>query len=188
MAVTRRSIAARHTPHARAQSPSAGTAHSRIARRLPWKVAIYWSLLSATWYALSGKFDLLHFGTGVVVALVIAMQSRSVDDGTRFRPIQFLMLVPWLIGQIVLSNLRVARSVLNPRLPIAPALVRMPPQVAGDRPLVLLGISTTLTPGTLTVDVGDDEMLVHALDQHSVDGLHHGAMARRVARVFGQEA
>lgn len=162
-------------------------ARIRIVRRAPWKIAIYWAVLSATWYALSGKFDVLHFGTGVVVALIIAMQARSVEDGSRFHPVRFLIFVPWLIGQVVLSNLRVARSVLDPALPIAPTLIRIPPRVAGDRPLALLGMGVTLTPGTLTVDVQDDEMLVHALDEHSVDALRDGAMTRRVARVFGQE-
>jgi multicomponent Na+:H+ antiporter subunit E len=187
MSMTRRSIASRPTSRARADSATAGRAQIRIARRRPWKVAIYWTLLAAIWYALSGRFDLLHFGTGVVVALIIAMQSRSVDDGTRFHPVRFLMFVPWLVGQVVLSNLRVAGSVLSTRLPIAPTLVRVRPRVTGDRALALLGTSTTLTPGTLTVDVGDDEMLVHALDQHSVDELRRGTMARRSGRVFGQE-
>lgn len=159
-----------------------------IARRPAWKVVVYAAVLAATWYVLSGKFDLLHFGIGVVTAVVIAMRARSVADGTRFHPVRFLLFVPWLTGQVLLSNLRVARIVLTVHMPITPTLVRNPPRVIGDRALAMLGTSTTLTPGTLTVDVGQDEMLVHALDQHSVDDLRRGRMARRVARVFGQDS
>ena len=158
-----------------------------IARSPGWKVVIYGTLLAATWYVLSGKFDLLHFGTGVVTAMVIAMRARSVADGTRFHPIRFLLFVPWLAGQVLLSNLRVARIVLSARVAITPTLVRKPPRVTGDRALAMLGTSTTLTPGTLTVDVAEDAMLVHALDRQSADDLRRGGMARRVARVFGQE-
>jgi multicomponent Na+:H+ antiporter subunit E len=159
-----------------------------IARRPAWKVVIYGAILLATWYVLSGKFDLLHFGTGVVTAVVIAMRARSVADGTRFHPVRFLLFVPWLTGQVLLSNLRVVRIVLSPHMPITPTLVRKPPRVTGDRALAMLGTSTTLTPGTLTVDVEQDEMLVHALDPHSVEDVRRGGMARRVAHVFGQEA
>lgn len=159
-----------------------------IARRPAYKVMIYATILAGTWYVLSGKFDVLHFGTGVVTAVVIAMRARSVADGTHFHLIRFLLFVPWLTGQVLLSNLRVARIVLSAHMPITPTLIRKPPRVNGDRALAMLGTSTTLTPGTLTVDVEQDEMLVHALDQHSVDDLRGGRMSQRVARVFGQEA
>jgi len=158
-----------------------------IARRPAGKIVIYATVLAATWYVLSGKFDLLHFGTGVVTAMVIAMRARSVADGTRFHPIRLLLFVPWLTGQILLSNLRVARIVLSAHMPITPTLVRKPPRVTGDRALAMLGTSTTLTPGTLTVDVEQDQMLVHALDPQSVDDVRRGLMAHRVARVFDQE-
>jgi multicomponent Na+:H+ antiporter subunit E len=158
-----------------------------FARRPLWKVMIYAAVLAATWYVLSGKFDLLHFGTGVVTAFIIAMRARSVADGTRFHPIRFLMFVPWLTGQVLLSNLRVARIVLSADMNITPTLVRKPPRVTGDRALAMLGTSTTLTPGTLTVDVGPDEMLVHALDRLSADDVRRGVMAHRVSGVFGQD-
>jgi multicomponent Na+:H+ antiporter subunit E len=159
-----------------------------IARRSAGKVVIYSVVLAATWYALSGRLDLLHFGTGVVTAVVIALRARSVADETRFHPVRFLLFVPWLAGQIVLSNLRVARIVLSARMPITPTMIRTPPRVTGDRALAMLGSSTTLTPGTLTVDIDQEEMLVHALDPRSVDDVRRGRMARRVARVFDQEA
>ncbi len=159
-----------------------------IARRPAWKVVLYAMILTATWYALSGKFDLLHFGTGVVTAVVIAVRARSVADGTRFHPVRFLLFVFWLTGQVLMSNLRVARIILSRHMPITPTLVRKPPRVEGDRALAMLGTSTTLTPGTLTVDVEQDEMLVHALDSRSVDEVRRGLIARRIAHVFGQEA
>jgi len=158
-----------------------------IARRPVRKVVLYAMVLTATWYALSGRFDLLHFGTGVVTAVVVAMRARSVADGTRFYPVRFLLFVFWLTGQVLMSNLRVARIILSRQMPITPTLVRKPPQVEGDRALAMLGTSTTLTPGTLTVDVDQDEMLVHALDPRSVDEVRCGLMARRIAHVFGQE-
>lgn len=141
-------------------------------------------LLTATWYVLSGRFDLLHFGAGVIVAIGIAANMPVPDDATRFRPGRFLLYCPWLMVQVIRSNLRVARSVLSPRLDIAPTFVSRRPDVTGDRALTLLGASITLTPGTLTVDIGDHEVFVHALDTQSAQDVEDGIMARRVVDIF----
>src|SRR5690606_18540757 len=77
-------------------------------------------LLTGVWYLLSGKFDVLHFGFGVAAAVLIAASLAPVSDGTTFRPLRFAAYVPWLVGQIFISNLRVARIALSPRMPIAP--------------------------------------------------------------------
>jgi multicomponent Na+:H+ antiporter subunit E len=142
------------------------------------------AVLLGVWWVLSGRFDLLHFGTGVLAALVIAADVKRIQDRTRFRPLRFLLFLPWLFVQIVISNLRVARMVLDPRMPIAPAFIRQAPGVVGERALTTLGCSVTLTPGTLTVDVTKEEIFVHALDRKSARDTRAGLVARRVARVF----
>lgn len=141
-------------------------------------------ILTGIWYLLSGKFDLLHFGAGAATAAAIAATLRPVEDGTAFRPLRFLAFLPWLIVQIVISNLRVARMVLRRRMPIAPAFIRTAPEVEGTRALAMLGASVTLTPGTLTLDVGEDELFVHALDTASAGDVREKVIARRLANVF----
>jgi multicomponent Na+:H+ antiporter subunit E len=48
---------------------------------------------------------------------------------------------------------------------------------------VIYGNSITLTPGTITVDIMDDELLVHCLTQDGADGLLTGEMDRKSAAV-----
>jgi multicomponent Na+:H+ antiporter subunit E len=146
------------------------------------------AILIAVWWILSGRFDLLHFGTGVVTAIVIAAVARGVPDTTRFQLGRFFLYLPWLIGQVFISNLRVARLVLSRRMPIRPIFISEPPAVVGDRALTLLAASTTLTPGTLTVDVGRDEIFIHALDDKSARDTRDQVIARQVARVFVEPA
>jgi multicomponent Na+:H+ antiporter subunit E len=107
-----------------------------------------------------------------------------VRDVCRFRPVQFLLFLPWLFVQVVISNLRVARLVFSRRMAIRPVFMSQPPGVVGDRALTVLGSSVSLTPGTLTVDVGQDEIFVHALDQKSADDMRDELMSRRVRRIF----
>jgi len=144
-------------------------------------------ILTGVWYLLSGKFDLLHFGTGVVTAFLIALTVLPNADSTTFRFGRFLLFVPWLIGQIVISNLRVARLLLSRKVAIAPAFIAQRPNVAGPRALTMLGCSITLTPGTLTIDVGEEEIFVHALDAASADDVRENVMSRRVLEVFSQD-
>lgn len=142
------------------------------------------AILLALWYVLSGKFAPLPFGTGIATAIVIALAFRSVPDTTRVNVGRLVVYVPWLLYQIIVSNLRVARSVLMPHMPIRPTFISQPPGVTGDRALTLLGASITLTPGTLTVDIGPDEMFIHALDEYSARDVRDGVIADRVGDIF----
>jgi multicomponent Na+:H+ antiporter subunit E len=155
-----------------------------LNRKSTASVLVLAVVLTGVWYLLSGKFDLLHFGTGVITALLIAASVTPWQDRTDFRPGRFVLYVPWLIGQILISNLRVARLVLSWRMPIAPTFISQPPGVKGARALTMLGSSVTLTPGTLTVDVGEDEMFIHALDTSSANDIKNYVVAKRVAEVF----
>lgn len=160
----------------------------RTKRQVVTRVGITAAILVITWYVLSGRLDLLHFGSGVVVAVVVAYNFRDWGDRLRFRPLRFLLFIPWLAGQVIRSNLRVARAVLSRRLDIAPTFISAVPHVRGSRALTLLGASITLTPGTLTVDVGEDEIFVHALDRSSTADIERGVMARHVAPLFDDGA
>lgn len=146
-------------------------------------------LLFGIWLLLSGKFDPLHVIPGAVVSLAIALELGR-GSVRAFPLLRFAGYFAWLLGQIVLSNLRVARIVFSRRPAITPRLLRLPPAVRGDWELAVLGCSITLTPGTLTVDASSDEILVHALDEVSARDVEEGVIARRVSRLFrsGPEA
>lgn len=143
--------------------------------------ALYAVALLTVWYVLSGKFDLVHFGTGVLATIAIASAIVPVNDGTRIRWLRVPAFLPWLLREIVISNVRVARIVLHPRCPVRPALLDFDPPVRSTRARALLGIAITLTPGTLTVDVDEKGMQVHALDTESAGDLKHGPMTAHVA-------
>jgi multicomponent Na+:H+ antiporter subunit E len=142
------------------------------------------AILLGVWWVLSGRFDVLHFGTGVVTAVLLGALYAGVPDGARFRPLRFLAYLPWLMLQVLISNLRVARVVLSRRMPIRPVFISQAPGVRGERALTMLGSSTTLTPGTLTIDIDREEMLVHALDEKSAQDTRDQIIAQRVAGVF----
>lgn len=146
--------------------------------------SLYGAVLLAVWYILSGKVDLVHLGTGALAVLAIAASIQPVDDGTRIRWLRVLAFLPWLLKAVILSNLHVARVVLSRRTTARPRLMELNPTLRSPRARALLGIAATLTPGSLTVDVDERTMLVHALDEVSARDAKDGEMMRRVADLF----
>jgi multicomponent Na+:H+ antiporter subunit E len=65
---------------------------------------------------------------------------------------------------LVVANFDVARRVVSPSLPIRPAVVEVRTGLRSALGRMLLANSITLTPGTLTIDVEGDRLLVHWID------------------------
>ena len=92
----------------------------------------------------------------------------------------FLIYLPWLLWQVVLSNVDVIRRVWHPRRDIHPRIFTLPLQVRHPVAKTLYANSITLTPGTVTVRVEDDHLLVHALTEEAEESLLDGRMEQRI--------
>jgi multicomponent Na+:H+ antiporter subunit E len=160
-------------------------------------------MLFAFWLVLSGIFDLKHIALGVLCTTAIAFGSRDLmrvaqrpDGGpsthlatANWRGI--LLYSVWLLRAIAEANIQIARVVLDPRLPIEPAIVRVPTRVASDMEITLLANSITATPGTITVRAADEEnrefvihtlvdpegvpAAVHEIEDHVLNALRGGS-------------
>ncbi len=75
----------------------------------------------------------------------------------------FTRYAPWLIKEIVISNLAVAKIILSPKMPLQRKLVTVPTQVKTELGRVMLANSITLTPGTVSVRVDEGSITIHAL-------------------------
>ena len=62
------------------------------------------------------------------------------------------------------ANFDLAKRVLSPDMKIHPRMVEINTTMQSDLGKLFLANSITLTPGTLTVDVYDNRMLVHWID------------------------
>ena len=148
------------------------------------------AVLFAFWLALSGHYTMflvLLGGASAVLCTYLAVRLRIVDETIAFHLLpRAPSYWPWLVWEIIKSASTVSRTILDPRLPISPTLLRVK---AGQKTPV--GIATyansiTLTPGTLTVGVDGDSLLVHALTGAGGDVLEAGKMDARVSRFEGE--
>lgn len=60
----------------------------------------------------------------------------------------------YLIWQIILSSIQIAWLVIQPKLKLDPGIIAVPLAVSTDLEITLLASSITLTPGTISVDLG----------------------------------
>ena len=88
----------------------------------------------------------------------------------------------WLVKEILVSSLVVIRIIWRKNLNLDPVFEWIESEQENDTALVIYANSITLTPGTVTVDVSKDMLLVYALDQSMIDSLKFGntTMAKRV--------
>ena len=154
-------------------------------------VATQGVLLMALWLLLSGHYDGFHIGLGVLsVGIILFLNSgirrlpmgeQELFSGVAFHIVRSARYLLWLPVQIFLSGTYVAYIVLNPRMPIAPSLVRFRTAQPNVVAQMLLGNSITLTPGTLTLNIEGKVVLVHSLTKQGADDIMAGEMDRRVA-------
>lgn len=142
--------------------------------------------LAVLWLLLSGQFEPLFLSLGVlsVVAVVLIARRMEVID-PEGHPVHLARLIfsywPWLVKEIIKSNIDVTRLVLNPRLPISPTVIAVKATQQSDVGRVTYANSITLTPGTVTIATEHDSFLVHALTRDMAAGVESGDMDRRVA-------
>jgi len=145
--------------------------------------------LVALWLLLSGYFDvplLLVFGAvSVLVSVWFARRAKVLDE--EGAPVQLGLDVlgywGWLFFEIGKANVMVARHALAIEPRLSPKIVRTPmtPRTASGR--VIFAQSITLTPGTVSMDLTGDDIVVHALTEDLADEAGLAAMGERVSRL-----
>ena len=144
------------------------------------------ALLIVAWLLWSGLFKPLLLGLGAVsCALTVYLLHRMGYFGNetfafRYSP-RLLGFWGWLGKEVIFSSLEVARVVLAREIRVEPRTVKLDVSELEPVDQALLGNSITLTPGTLTLDVHEGRMLVHALTTDGAAALEQGEMQRRVA-------
>ncbi len=152
------------------------------------------AVLLLFWLVMSGVYTPFLITAGVIFsgAVTIFCARHLGVINREGHPLHLILSAvtywPWLAWQIALSAWTVSLIIINPRLPISPTLLRVNASQKSDVGKVTYANSITLTPGTISVDMEGDEILVHALTRKGAAELAAGTMDRRVSRFEGTGA
>jgi multicomponent Na+:H+ antiporter subunit E len=146
-------------------------------------------LLALAWMALTGQFDPFNFVVGFILAyLMLRLLQRPGDPKTYYQRAALLIRFAFFyLWELFLSNIRVAITVLSPKMRITPAVVAIPLEAESDLSISLLANLITLTPGSLTLDVSEDRkvLYIHTMYAEDINQFRLGIkeLERRVLEV-----
>ena len=141
--------------------------------------------LTAFWLLMSGVYTPLILFLGAISVIFVLYLTRRMDaldeDVFEFKlKRKHFSYWSWLAKEIFKANIDVSKVILSPKMNLSPRLIRVPLSQSNELATVIYANSITLTPGTVSVDIEGDEIIVHALTQELMDGLTEGDMDQRV--------
>ena len=152
-------------------------------------------LLLGIWVAFSGLFDPFHLSLGVISCAIVSLLSTRIlfPDPRLPLPVlitrffRFLGYLGWLMKEIIIANIHVFYLAIVPggMKHLDPELVRIKLKLQGETARYLLANSITLTPGTVSVKIQGNDLLVHSISRTTTEGLK-GDMEDRIAKIFGE--
>ncbi|MDI6453270.1 Na+/H+ antiporter subunit E [Peloplasma aerotolerans] len=142
-------------------------------------------LLFSFWMIIASDFHFMEIFTGLLASLMIVLYNFDMvfhkDEATSLRPKSFwafFILFFILLKEIVVANFHVAKIVLSPKMNIEPGFKKIRQPLKKDFNRALFGNAITLTPGTLTVDMNDEEIIVHGLEIGHIEDLEGSALQK----------
>jgi multicomponent Na+:H+ antiporter subunit E len=88
-----------------------------------------------------------------------------------------------LVKEILVSNFNVAKIVLSPKIVISPQIVIINTKIKSDFHKTIFANTMTLTPGTLTISMDEDEIIVHCLRDEFTKELTNSPFEKIILKV-----
>jgi multicomponent Na+:H+ antiporter subunit E len=118
------------------------------------------------------------------ISYLVAIKLNLIPDRIYLNYRSILYFI-WLIKEIVVSSLGVMKIIWRRNLNLQPVFEWINSEQKNDTSLVIYSNSITLTLGTVTLNISNGILLVHALEQSSIDNLKFGnfTMSKRIQHI-----
>lgn len=139
------------------------------------------------WMILIPKYSIENILAGLLVcwgalwfSTELLIEEHQVSIYSRKGFLLFIRYIYYLIIEIIKANIDVAKIVLSKEMNIQPHFFKVPLHLKKDLNKVIYANAITLTPGTLSVDIQDDYILIHALTQMAANGVEGSVLEKGV--------
>lgn len=137
------------------------------------------------WLALTGADPSgWPLAVAVVGAATAASLAAAPPRAVHVRWLAVPRFLGFFLAQALMGGIDVARRALDPRMPIEPGFLHQPTQLAPGVPRLLLAWTVSLLPGTVSAELTDDGLHVHALDVGADVGDRLAQLEERIASLF----
>ena len=124
-------------------------------------------LLTLSWVSLTGDISFFNVVEGFIISYVILLISRNLLSVSGYikKTYYIINFVLFFIWELVLANLKVTLDIVTPQHLMKPGIIALPLSAKSDFEIFLLSLVITLTPGTLALDVSEDNstLFVHVM-------------------------
>lgn len=151
-------------------------------------------LFFLAWVIFNGNITLEIAIFGVVIAAVmLAFMCKFMDYSLKKeinvykKAVYFIQYAILLIREIVKANLAIIPKILTVEEEMDPVIVKFRTSLKSDFTRMLLANSITLTPGTITISLDDDEYTIHCLDASLADGLEDSDFEKALKKLDEEE-
>lgn len=147
-------------------------------------------LFFLAWVIFNGRLtlEITLFGIGVsgaVFAFICGFMDYSLKKEWRLYKLfpSFLQYLYYLIREIISANLALSRMIMTRKEQMEPVIVHVHTDLRSETARVILANSITLTPGTITVSMTDNDLLVHCLDKSLSEGMEDSIFVRLLKKM-----
>ncbi len=145
------------------------------------------------WIVFNGKFTLEILFVGIFIAAIIYLfcvkylsySIKNEIDMIKKLPlyIKFALL---LLREIFVANINTIKFIMSKKK-ISPLLYHFKVDLDTDMMRVLLSHSITLTPGTITVELKENNYVVHCLDKSFAQGIESSKIVELLKKIEGKK-
>ena len=127
------------------------------------------------WLALTSTLNWQEVSVGVAISLIFSFILSTTYLKLGFPPLNLkrILFIFIYIGVLFLeifkANFDVAYRIIHPKMPIKPGIVVIKTSLKQDIAKMILANSITLTPGTFTLDIVGDTLLIHWINVKTED-------------------
>ncbi len=94
----------------------------------------------------------------------------------------FIGYALFLVKEIVVANMAVIHMITTQKEIVEPIIVRFRVNLKSETARVILANSITLTPGTITVSLRENEYVVHCLDKSLAEGMEDSKFVKMLEK------
>lgn len=142
------------------------------------------------WLLYTGSFEIVSLGIGAGASLLVALatydlfiaEHEAARKGLLVRIHYGIVYLLYLLAQMYLSSFAVLINILRGN--INPRVVHFRTRLHSDLARVLLATSITLTPGTISLELQEDHLIVHWLDAKTIHSKYAGMLIKGKMETF----
>lgn len=144
--------------------------------------------LGVVWWLLTGG-GLLSWMIGIPAIILSLMVTRFLPSmpSFHFRIGGAFHFLSFFLQQSILSGIDVAMRTINPKCALAPNLIKYKFQISNGFARIFFTNTISLLPGTLSVDILDENILIHVLDEKYPNLENLQTLELKVAALFGEK-